>query len=58
MKKDVRSDGLIAVMSYSKNPLIDFVKCPEYAKGPGNFRMTWLGDQKDRKAIDWIVGFP
>ncbi|CAL2052183.1 unnamed protein product [Caenorhabditis brenneri] len=58
MKKDVRSDGLIAVMSYWKNSLIDFVKCPEYAKGPGNFCMTWLGDHKDRKAIDWIVGFP
>ncbi|EGT39486.1 hypothetical protein CAEBREN_11849 [Caenorhabditis brenneri] len=58
MKKDVRSDGLIAVLSYSKNSLIDFVKCPEYAKGPGNFRMTWLGDHKDWKRIDWIVGFP
>ncbi|CAL2052185.1 unnamed protein product [Caenorhabditis brenneri] len=58
MKKDVRSDGLIAVMSYWKSSYIGFVNCPEYAKGPGNFCMTWLGDHKDRKAIDWIVGFP
>ncbi|EGT39510.1 hypothetical protein CAEBREN_12684 [Caenorhabditis brenneri] len=58
MKNDVRSDGLIAVMSYWKSSYIGFVNCPEYAKGPGNFCMTWLGDHKDRRAIDWIVGFP